>query len=106
MAQLKRRWQMLAVGLAVWWAGYLVFDLVPPIRVDDGRIYLLNAGFLGAAAPRCLATENWLGCFGLLMARINSIEIYCRAVIVLLAGAAVSRLHTHFSLQYTKIGVL
>ena len=97
---------MLAVGLAVWWAGYLVFDLVPPIRVDDGRIYLLNAGFLGGAAPRCLATENWLGCVSLLIARINSVEVYCRAVIVLFAGAAVWRLYAHLSLQYTKMAVL
>lgn len=106
MAKLKRRWQVLAVALAVWWAGYLAFDLLPPIRTDAGRIYLINASFLREAIPRCLATEDWPGCFGLLVDRLNAVEVHCRAIIVLVTGIAVRWLHARLCQRYTKMEVL
>jgi hypothetical protein len=103
---MKRGWQVLAVALAVWWAGYLAYDLMPPILIDDGRIYLINARFLREAVPRCLATDDWPGCLGLLVARLNSIEVYCRAIIVLISAAAIWPLHVRLERRYTKMDVL
>jgi hypothetical protein len=106
VAKLRRGWQVLAVALAVWWAGYLAFDLMPAVLIDDGRIYLINARFLGEAVPRCLASEDRLGCLGLLVTRLNTIEVYCRAITVLISGAATWRLHLRLRRHYTRLAVL
>lgn len=98
-----RGWQVLAVSLAAWWAGYLAFDLMPPVLMDDGRIYLINARFLREAVPRCLATEDGFGCLGLLAARLNAAEVYLRAIIVLCSGSAVWWLHIHLEERYSKM---
>lgn len=103
---MKRGWQVLAVALAVWWAGYLAFDLMPPVLIDEGRIYLINARLLREAVPRCLATEDGPGCLGLLVTRLNSIEVYCRAIIVLISAAAIWQLHVRLGRRYTKMDVL
>lgn len=83
-----------------------MFDLVPPILAIDDRVYLINARFLGTAVPRCLATEDWFGCLHIAWSRVNKIEVYCRAIIVLSNGAAIWRLHASLALRYTKLGVL
>jgi len=106
VAKLNRGWQVFAVVLAVWWAGYLAFNLIPPVLVDEGRIYLINARFLREAIPRCLASEDWLGCFGLLGVRLNSIEVYSRAITVLISGAASWRLHVRLGRHYKRMAVL
>lgn len=103
MAKLKWGWQVLAVSLAMFWAGYLAFDLMPPVLDEKGRIYLINALFLREAVPRCLASEDWLGCLGLLVARLNAVEVYLRTIIVLFSGSIVWWLHIHIEARYSNM---
>lgn len=106
MAELIRSWRILAIGLGCWWAAYLAFDLVPPILLGKEGVYLINARFLRDAVPRCLAKDDWVGCFGILVSRINAVEVYSRLVIVLIAGAGVNAMHQLMWRRYRLMSVV